>query len=71
MRLLAEFGMQVTRQMFALEVVRECNACLAYLGKFMAALREDMALVLRVPDQVFFGWWNGGFSCHGAWFLIK
>jgi len=55
MRLLAELGMQAARQVRARKVVGEGNACLAYFRKFVAALRNDLVLVLRVPGQKFFG----------------
>ncbi len=46
MRLPAEFGMQIAGQMFALEVVREGDAGLAYRVELAAALGDDLVFVL-------------------------
>ena len=42
MGLLAEFGMQISGEMFALEIVGKGDAGFAYLGKFVAAFRDDL-----------------------------
>ena len=46
MRPPAEFVMQIARQMLALEVVRESDACLTYRIELAAAFRDDLVVVL-------------------------
>jgi hypothetical protein len=67
MGFLAEFGVQISSEMLALEVVRECNTGFAYFSQLAATFREDLVLVLRVPGQKLFGLGKVGFGCHGAW----
>jgi hypothetical protein len=58
--------MQVSRQMRAVEVIWESDTRFADSSQLVAALGNNLIIVIRMCVWKFFGLGSGGFGCHSA-----